>query len=218
VTTAVPRRLTLGDNPAVRVVGRIRARVQTKLLVAFVATVAVVVVVGLLGLRVLGQSNSRVEGLGNLQLRAAAYSQLQAEAATVRQLIGITSGGDDFTTYTSGTTQRRRPPQATLPALDVTIQAVLLYIGRDIHSLRLAGDRQRGQLGAGRRVRRRGGDRGGVRHAERVLPAPAGRGQVSAGVTSAQTPWVGNVRPFVLQSAFDERAVSEVVRRGEGRR
>jgi hypothetical protein len=110
VTTAVPRRLTLGDNPAVRVVGRIRARVQTKLLVAFVGTVAVVVV-GLLGLRVLGQSNSRVEGLGNLQLRAAVYSQLQAEAATVRQLIGITSGGDDFTTYTSGTTQLRRLPQ-----------------------------------------------------------------------------------------------------------
>jgi signal transduction histidine kinase len=123
---------TLGDNPAVRLVGRIHARVQTKLLVAFVGTVAVVVVVGLLGLRVLGQSNGRVEGLGNLQLRAAAYSQLQAEAATVRQLVGITSGGKDFSIYTSGTTQLRRLPQATLPALDVTIQAVLLYIGRDM--------------------------------------------------------------------------------------
>jgi hypothetical protein len=53
------------------------------------------------------------------------------------------------------------------------------------------------------------------------VPDPAARPRrpaVSAGVTSAQTPWVGNVRPFVLQSAFDERAVSQGVRRGEGRR
>ena len=68
------------DNALVRAVGRVPARVHTKLLVAFVGTVLLVVVLGLLGLRLLGQSNERVETLGTLQERAFAYGKLQSDA------------------------------------------------------------------------------------------------------------------------------------------
>ena len=42
-----------------------------------------------LGLRVLGQSNARVESLGTLQLRAATYQSLQTQAQQLRQLLAI---------------------------------------------------------------------------------------------------------------------------------
>src|SRR5207247_1554774 len=73
--------LSGADNPLVRAVGRIRARVRTKLLAASVGTVVLLVVVGVLGLRVLGGSNARVVRLGTLQLRATAYRELQTDAA-----------------------------------------------------------------------------------------------------------------------------------------
>jgi signal transduction histidine kinase len=128
------RLLSFSDNPVVRWVGGIPARVQTKLLVAFVGSVVLVVVVGLLGLRVLGQSNNRVEGLGNLQLRAATYSQLQAEAADIRQVIGLTAGGSGFDTYLGkgGAPVKRR--RATLLSLDRTIVSILAYVGRDMRA------------------------------------------------------------------------------------
>ena len=66
-----------GDNPLVRVVGRLPATVHTKLLVAFVGTAALVVAVGLLGLRVLGQANDRADRLAALQERALAYGRLE---------------------------------------------------------------------------------------------------------------------------------------------
>ena len=50
------------DYPFVRAVGRLPAKVHTKLLIAFVGTAVLVVAVGLLGLRVLGQSNDRAGG------------------------------------------------------------------------------------------------------------------------------------------------------------
>jgi signal transduction histidine kinase len=75
------------DNPVVRAVGRLPARVHTKLLVAFVATALLVVAVGLLGLRVLGQSNDRVETLGALQERASSYATLQGAAGIIRLLL-----------------------------------------------------------------------------------------------------------------------------------
>jgi signal transduction histidine kinase len=79
--------LNRGDNPLVRAVGRLPARVDTKLLVAFGGTAVLVVVVGLLGLRVLGQSNDRVARLGALQQRASAYGKLQSDASHVRLLL-----------------------------------------------------------------------------------------------------------------------------------
>ena len=82
------------DNPLVRAVGRVPAKVHTKLLVAFVATALLVVAVGVLGVRLLGQSNERVESLGELQRRSAAYSELRSDAAHVRLLLAGNPGGD----------------------------------------------------------------------------------------------------------------------------
>ena len=79
--------MSRGDNPLVRAVGRLPARVHTKLLIAFVGTTALVVAVGLLGLRVLGQSNDSVGTLGALQERSSAYGKLQSQTLDVRLLL-----------------------------------------------------------------------------------------------------------------------------------
>jgi signal transduction histidine kinase len=81
------RPLSRGDNPLVRAVGRLPAKVHTKLLIAFLGTSLLLVAVGLLGQRVLGQSNERVGSLGALQQRAFAYGQLQRDAWHVRLLL-----------------------------------------------------------------------------------------------------------------------------------
>ena len=79
--------LSRADNPLVRAVARVPAKVHTKLLVAFVGTAVLVVAVGLLGLRVLGHSNERVVSLGALQERAFAYGKLQSRTSLVRELL-----------------------------------------------------------------------------------------------------------------------------------
>ena len=76
-----------GDFRLVRAVGRLPARVHTKLLIAFVGTAVLLVAVGALGLRVLAQSNDRVSELGPLEKRAAAYGKLQSDTANVRNLL-----------------------------------------------------------------------------------------------------------------------------------
>jgi signal transduction histidine kinase len=81
------RLLSRGDNPLVGAVGRLPAKVHTKLLIAFVGTALLVVVVGLIGLRVLGQSNDRIGALGALQERAFAYGKLQSDTSHIRQLL-----------------------------------------------------------------------------------------------------------------------------------
>ena len=81
---AAKRRLSPADNPLVLAIGHWPAKVHTKLLVAFLATALMVVVVGLLGLRVLGQSNERVETIRALQTRALAYGRLQSDVLHVR--------------------------------------------------------------------------------------------------------------------------------------
>jgi signal transduction histidine kinase len=96
-TPPAPRRwaaLTGADNWLVRAVARVPANVRTKLLVAFLGIVALLVVVGVLGLRFLGQANARVEHLGTLQRRSEAYDQIQTEAAMLRQLLGFRAGGE----------------------------------------------------------------------------------------------------------------------------
>jgi signal transduction histidine kinase len=87
------------DNALVRAVGRVPARVHTKLLVAFVGTVLLVVVLGVLGLRLLGQSNERVETLGTLQQRAFAYGKLRSDALHVRLLQAQNVGGEYYTVF-----------------------------------------------------------------------------------------------------------------------
>ena len=75
------RPLSRAYDPLIDAVGRTPAKVHTKLLVAFLGTSILFVAVGLLGLRVLGQSNDRVGTLGGLQERDYAYAQLQRDAA-----------------------------------------------------------------------------------------------------------------------------------------
>ena len=81
-----PRPLSLGDNAVARAVGRLPATLHVKLLIAFVGTAVLVAAVGLLGLRVLGESNDRAERLGALQKRAFSYGRLQSDAYHVRLL------------------------------------------------------------------------------------------------------------------------------------
>jgi signal transduction histidine kinase len=90
------RSLSWGDNPFVRAVGRLPARVHTKLLVAFMGTAVVVVAVALLGLRFLGQSNDRLVALGALQERAFAYGKLQSAVFDVRLLLAENVSGDFY--------------------------------------------------------------------------------------------------------------------------
>ena len=90
------RLLSPADNPLVRAVGRLPAGVHAKLLVAFVGTALLVVVLGMLGLRLLGQSNERVETLGTLQERAFAYGKLRSDAGHVRGLLAENVGGDYY--------------------------------------------------------------------------------------------------------------------------
>jgi signal transduction histidine kinase len=88
------RWLSRADNPVVRAVARLPARVHVKLLVAFVGTALLVVGVSLLGLRLLGESNERVETLGTLQARAFAYGKLRSDALHVRLLLSENVAGD----------------------------------------------------------------------------------------------------------------------------
>jgi signal transduction histidine kinase len=90
------RLLSPADNPVVRAVGRVPAGVHVKLLVAFVSTALLVVVLGVLGLRLLGQSNERVETLGKLQVRAFAYGKLRSDALHVRLLLAQNVEGDFY--------------------------------------------------------------------------------------------------------------------------
>ena len=92
--TSKRRLLSPADNPLVRAVGRVPAGVHAKLLVAFVGTALLVVVVGVLGLRLLGQSNERVETLGTLQVRAFGYGKLRSDARSVRGLLSQRVGSD----------------------------------------------------------------------------------------------------------------------------
>jgi signal transduction histidine kinase len=88
------RLLSRADNSLVRGVARLPARVHVKLLVAFVGTALLVVGVGLLGLRLLGQANERVETLGTLQDRAFGYGKLRSDALHVRLLLSDNVAGD----------------------------------------------------------------------------------------------------------------------------
>jgi signal transduction histidine kinase len=88
------RRGAPAESTLVRAVGRVPVGVRTKLLVAFAVIAALLVAVGVLGLRVLGQSNGRVTALGTLQLRAATYQSLQTQAQQLRQLLSIRAAQD----------------------------------------------------------------------------------------------------------------------------
>ena len=90
------------DNPLVRTVARLPAKLRTKLLVGFLAIAALLVLVSLLGVRSLGQANSRSEGLKTLKTHAAAYQTLNAQATTVRDILGLCAGGASASEFVNG--------------------------------------------------------------------------------------------------------------------
>jgi signal transduction histidine kinase len=96
------RPLSRGSDPLVRAVGRLPAKVSTKLLIAFLGTSVLLLAVGLLGQRVLGQSNDRVGSLGVLQERAFAYGQLQRDAWHVRASLAQYPGADFYAVWPGG--------------------------------------------------------------------------------------------------------------------
>ena len=79
-------------DPLVRAVGRVPASVLTKLLVAFAGTVALLVILGVLGLGVISDSNARVVTLGELQKRATAYRQLRAGVEAIQKVVYLRAG------------------------------------------------------------------------------------------------------------------------------
>lgn len=76
-------------NRAVDFVARIPAPVKTKLLVAFLAIVALLVVLGAVGLGALRDADQRTDDLIRLQRKIAAYRQVQQDTTT--QLYGVTA-------------------------------------------------------------------------------------------------------------------------------
>src|SRR5262245_27942618 len=84
------------DNPVVTAVARFPAKVRTKLLFGFLCIAALLVFVSVLGVRVLGQANSRGVGLKALQARAAGYQNLYTQASTFRDILGLCAGGGDI--------------------------------------------------------------------------------------------------------------------------
>jgi len=88
------RLLSPASDPLVRALGRIPAGVHVKLLIAFVGTALLVVVVAVLGLRLLGQSNQRVGTLGTLEARAAGYGIVRSDVRQVRGLLAQRVGSD----------------------------------------------------------------------------------------------------------------------------
>jgi signal transduction histidine kinase len=119
------RLLSPADNPLARAVGRLPAGVHAKLLVAFAGTALLVVVLGALGLRLLGQSNERVETLGTLQQRASAYGKLLSEAQHVRLLQAQHVGGDFYKNFPE---VRRQEDDAAGLAIDKTTASFVAQI------------------------------------------------------------------------------------------
>jgi len=80
------------DSWLAHAVARAPVRVRTKLLVAFLVIAGMLVVVGILGVRFLGQSNARVERVGTLQERASTYETIETQASAVRQELALRVG------------------------------------------------------------------------------------------------------------------------------
>ena len=74
---------------APRLVALTRASIYTKLLIAFLAIVALMLASGLVGLRALSQVNTRAEDMVQLQRKIAAYRQLNHD--TIGQLYSVAS-------------------------------------------------------------------------------------------------------------------------------
>ena len=112
-----------GSDPLVRAVGRVPAKVHTKLIVASVGTSVLLVAIGVLGIRVLGQSNDRVVSLGALQQRSFGYGRLQRDAWHIRALLAENAARDYFKAWPGGD-PGPRPGSSKLPVDQATADAV----------------------------------------------------------------------------------------------
>ena len=77
------------ERPLVSLVSRAPARVQTKLLMAFLIIVVLLIALGAVGLQVLSGINQRTEELINSERKIAAYRQVQHD--TISQLYSVSS-------------------------------------------------------------------------------------------------------------------------------
>ena len=100
--------------------------VQTKLLAALLGAVVLLIVVGVLGMQAIADSNGRAEALRALQQRATAYRALQADAEQIRQLLGLRAGGPDLQAFVP---PAAAPTGAALTALDTTIATAITRLG-----------------------------------------------------------------------------------------
>jgi signal transduction histidine kinase len=123
------RLLSREDNPVVRAVARAPAKVRTKLLVAFLAIAALLVVVALLGLGVLGQANSRAERLGALQARVGGYRELEANAAVLRQVLALCASTPDYAKWLNGGKPAPGAAPTCLRSMRQPVDAVLALLG-----------------------------------------------------------------------------------------
>ena len=117
------------DSALVRAVSRVPVKVRTKLLVAFAGIAALLVTVAFLGLRVLGESNSRVESLGTLQLRAATYQSLQTQAQQLRQLLALRVAEDTSLNTYLGASESTVLSGHSWTLVDQMIAAALSQLG-----------------------------------------------------------------------------------------
>jgi signal transduction histidine kinase len=122
------RRPSLADSSVVRAVGRWPARVRTKLLVTYVGIVVLFVVVGVLAVGVLSDSNATVERLGEVQQRATAYRGLETEAAQARVLLGLRGGGENAAVYTGGAGSSSAG--RSFVSIDQTIRSTVAQLGQ----------------------------------------------------------------------------------------
>jgi signal transduction histidine kinase len=131
-------RSRIGSRPLGRLVARAPISVRTKLLVAFVLIAALLVVVGVLGLRVLGQSNARVEHLGTLQRRAATYQSIQTQVQQLRQLLAVRAAADpEQLRYAGATMPEGYRRGVTWLVLDQSIAAAVSLLGPATNEARM---------------------------------------------------------------------------------
>ena len=107
-------------------VSRLPVTVSTKLLVAFASTALLLVIVGILGLSVISQSNERVTALRSVQQRASLYRELQTDAAQLRALLALRVVGEDETQFSGA----EPPPPESIVVLDRAVATTLARPGR----------------------------------------------------------------------------------------
>jgi signal transduction histidine kinase len=99
------------------------------LLVAFLGIAGLLILVALLGLRVLGQANTRAEHLGALQVRVAGYQELEADAAILRQQLALCTGTPDYAKWLNGGRPAKGSAPTCLRSIRQPIDAVLALLG-----------------------------------------------------------------------------------------